>query len=138
MSLVDYSDMEQEILEAPEPKTLKAGTEVKARIINVRSGTSDKNDCNWFSPVFDVPDDPMVMEFNDFFWELDKEKLTKKELMRSMNKFKNFVRCFGIDISRPFDIADHFPGHEGYMIVGSKNDETYGEQNTVKKYILPR
>ncbi len=44
MSMSDYSDMEQEIREAPEPTILQAGTEIKARIITVNSGISDKND----------------------------------------------------------------------------------------------
>jgi len=136
MSLVDYSDMEQQIEDAPEPKVLKAGTEVEARIISVRTGTSDTNDCNWFTPVFDVPNDPMVMEFNDFFWELDKDKLTEKQLQRSMYKFKNFIQCFGIDISRPIDLVDSLPGHKGYIIVGLRKSEEFGEQNTVKKYIV--
>jgi len=32
MGLTDYSNLEQEIKDAPEPKILTAGTEVKARI----------------------------------------------------------------------------------------------------------
>ena len=46
MAMSDYSDLEKEIGGAPEPKMLPAGSEVKARIISVRSGVSDKNDCD--------------------------------------------------------------------------------------------
>lgn len=138
MSLVDYSEMEKEILDAPEPKTLEAGSEAKLRILNVRTGTSDTNDCNWFSPVYDVPDNPMVKEFNDFFWELDKEKLTPKEYQRSLYKFKTFVQCFRVDLSRPLDIAEGLTGLEGYAIVGTKKDDVYGEQNTIRKYVVPK
>lgn len=138
MSLSDYSDIEQEVKEAPEPKILHAGTEVKVRIIGCREGVSDKNDCAYHMPTFDVPDDPMVMEFNDFFWELDKEKLELKQYQRTLFRFKQFINCFGIDISRPFSWEDDLPGKEGWVIVGVKKSEEYGDSNNVKKYIMPK
>lgn len=135
MSLVDYSDLKDDIENAAEPKVLPAGTEVKARIINVRSGISDKNDCPWFSPVFDVPAEPMAKEFNDFFWELQRDKLTAKEFERAKFQFKSFATAFGIDYARPLSLEDDLPGKEGYLIVGVRKDDTYGEQNTVRKYV---
>jgi len=139
MALTDYSDLEQEIKDAPEPKVLPAGSEVKARIINVRSGISDKNDARWYSPVFDVPDDPMVVEFNAFFWELaDREKLTPKEVQRGIYQFGRFAECFGIDYSRPFSWEDDLNGLEGWVILGLKKSEEYGDQNTVKKYVVKK
>ncbi len=138
MSLTDYSDLEKEISDAPEPKLLKAGTEVRARIISVRTGVSEKGDydgCTWYQPVFDVPDDPMVIEFNDFFWELDKDTLPPKQFSRGLYKFQQFAKAFDIDYSRPFDWEDDLPGKEGWLIVGAKKDDTYGDQNTVKKYV---
>ena len=138
MSLVDYTEMEKEIDDAPEPTTLSAGTETKARIISVRTGTSDKNDCNWFSPVYDSPEEPMVKEFNDFFWELDREHLTDKEYQRALHKFKSFRKTFGVDISRPVDWEDDLPSLIGWIIVGLKKDDEYGEQNTVRRYVQPK
>ena len=135
MGLVDYTDMEREIADAPEPKVLKAGTEVKARVTQVNTGTSDKNDCQWYMPVFDVPDDPMVLEFNDFFWELDQEKLDAKQFQRALYKFKQFAAAFGIDYSRPFSWEDDLAGKEGWVILGSKKSDEYGDQNSVKKYV---
>lgn len=135
MSLTDYSDLEKEIKEAPEPKTLKAGEEVKARIISVRSGISDKNDAKWYQPVFDVPADPMVNEFNDFLWDLaDRDKLDEKQRMRNTNRFKHFAAAFELDYSKPFSWEDDLVGLEGWVIVGTKNSDDYGLQNTVKKY----
>jgi len=138
MTMSDYSDLEKEIADAPEPKTLPKGTEVKARIVSVRSGVSDKNECTWYQPVFDVPADPMVTEFNDFFWELDRGKLTAKQFQRELFKFKQFATAFGIDFSRPFSWEDDLPGKEGWLIVGVQKSDEYGEQNRVKKYILPK
>jgi len=134
----DYSDLEGEIKDAPEPKILPKGSEVKARIVSVRSGVSEKNDCSWYSVVYDVPEDPMVMEFNDFMWELDREKLTPKQFSRQLHSFKQFASAFGIDYSRPFDWEDDLVGLEGWIIVGAKKSDEYGDQNTVKKYVAPK
>ncbi len=138
MSLVDYTDLEKDISDAPEPKILPRGSEVKARIIAVRSGISDKNNCQWYQPVFDVPDDPMVIEFNAFFWDLAdaKGKIDDKQFQRALNQFKNFASAFGIDYSRPFSWDDDLLGLEGWMILGVKKDDEYGDSNTVKKYIV--
>jgi hypothetical protein len=134
----DYSDLEKEIADAPEPKTLPKGTEVQARIVSVRTGVSEKNDCTWYAPVFDVPSDPMVMEFNDFFWELDKTKLDMKQFQRELYKFKQFASAFDIDYSRPFSWQDDLPGKEGWLIVTVQKSDEYGEQNRVSKYVQPR
>lgn len=139
--LTDYTDLEQEIQDAPEPKVLPVGTEVKARIITVRSGISDSerfNGCTWHQPVFDVPDDPMVIEFNDFFWHLDKKLLDAKSYSRSLYQFQQFAAAFGIDYSRPFSWDDDLAGKEGWMILGTKKDEGFGPSNSVKKYIAQK
>ena len=138
MSLVDYSDMEKEIAEAPEPTVLKKGSEVKARIIKVNSGIVDNGgDYDGFaynSVVYDVPDEALAKEFSDFFWELDK-KLPPKDYARAIAKFKNFAAAFGVDYSKPFDWEDDLIGLEGWVIVGIKKSDEYGDQNTVQKYL---
>lgn len=134
--LSDYTDLEKEIAEAPDPKTLPRGSEVKARIINVREGISDKNGCQWYTPVFDVPNDPMIIEFNDFFWDLaDRDKLEPKAAARSLNKFQKFAAAFDLDYSRPFSWEDDLIGLEGWVILGVRKSDEYGDQNTVSKYV---
>ena len=135
--LSDYSDLENEIVESEEPKILPRGAEVKARIIKVNAGVSDKNGARWYMPVFDVPDDPMVMEFKDFFWELsDKDKIDPKQFQRSLNKFKRFASSFDLDFTRPFDWEDDLIDLSGYIITGIKKDDEYGDQNSVAKYVV--
>ena len=137
--LTDYSDLEKEITEAPEPKNLPRGTEVEARIINVREGISDKNGAQWYQPVFDVPSDPMVIEFNDFLWDLrDRDKLDPKQAQRSVHKFKMFASCIGLDYSRPFSWTDDLIGMSGWVILGVKKSDEYGDQNSVSKYVAGR
>ena len=138
MSLVDYTDLENDISGAPEPKILPRGSEVRARIIAVRSGVSDKNNCQWYQTVFDVPNDPMVIEFNAFFWDLAdaKGKIDDKQFQRALSQFRNFASAFNIDYSRPFSWEDNLLGLEGWMILGVKKDDEYGDSNTVKKYVV--
>lgn len=133
--LTDYSAIENEITGAEEPKILPAGSEVKARIIGVRTGTSEKNDCIWYSPIFDVPEDPLIAEFSAFFWELDAEKLDPKSYSRSLYTFKQFAKCFDLDYTKPFSWEDDLIGLEGWVILGIRKSDEYGDQNTIKKYI---
>lgn len=134
--LTDYSNMEKEIADAEEPKMLPKGSEVKARIIAVRTGVSEKNDAKWFTPVFDVPSEPLAMEFSDFFWDLcDRDKLDAKAFARNLTKFKNFAAAFGLDYSKPFDLEDDLIGLEGWVILGVKKSDEYGDQNSVSKYM---
>lgn len=146
MALTDYSKMEGEITNAPEPAALKKGTEVKARIISVRAGVVDKAESDYigiayFSVSFDAPDEPLAKEFSDFFWDLcDREKLaaiSEKTALGAVRKFRNFAAAFGLDYSRPFDLEDDLPNKEGWVIVGIKKSDEYGEQNTVQKYLAP-
>jgi len=144
MALTDYSKLEKEIENVPEPTTLKKGTEVKARIISVRTGVVEKDDSDYvglsyFSVSFDTPDEPLAKEFSDFFWDLcDLEGLkniSEKAALGAMRKFRTFAEAFGLDYGRPFDLEEDLPGKEGWLIVGIKKSDEYGDQNTVQKYL---
>ena len=141
MALTDYSAMEGEIKNAPEPQAIKAGTEVRARIIGVRCGTVEKEGdytgFEYFSVSYDAPDEPLAAEFSDFFWDLsNREKMSEKDFLRALRKFRSFAEAFGIDFSRPFDMEDDFPGKAGWLITGKpKSSDEYGLQTTVSKYI---
>ncbi len=139
MALTDYSDLEQEIKDAPEPKIFPRGSEVKARIVAVNSGISEKNDAQWYMPIFDIPSEPLAKEFNAFFWDLsERDKLTEKQAAAAMRSFKNFATAFELDYSRPFDWEDDLIGHEGWVILGVQKDDEYGDKNTISKYVSGR
>jgi hypothetical protein len=89
MALTDYSSMENEIKNAPEPTAIKKGTEVRARIIGVRTGEVEKEGSDYygfsyFSVSFDAPDEPLAREFSDFFWGLEnKDKMSEKDYLNA-------------------------------------------------------
>ena len=141
MTLTDYSSLEQEIKEAPEPEILPAGSEVKARIILVNSGVSEKNDAKWYSVVYDVPSEPLCPAFSDFFWDLsDRDNIDPKQFQQSLRQFKLFADAFSLDYSRPFSWEDDLPGLDGWMILKVVKDKTgeYPDKNGVSKYIAPK
>jgi len=138
MGATDYSNMEQEILDAPQPFPIGRAKEVKARVTRIKLGTSEKNnDARFIMPYFDIPDEPLATEFNDFFWDpLDYRKIDPSQVARSKAKFSNFVKCFGIDLSKPIDWEAEVPGKEGWIITGNvQEDQGYGEKSTVSKYV---
>ena len=136
MSMVDYTAMIDDIENAPEPTCLESGTEAQLRIISVNTGVSDKNDCGWFAPVFEVLDNPLVKEFNTFFWELEKDKLTDKQYQRGLSDLSKFVKAFNIDLSRPIDWGEDLIGKTGWAILGVKKDDEYGDKNTIRKFVV--
>ena len=137
MSLSDYSSMEEAIRNAPEPKILAKGQEVKARIINIRTGRSEKNDALWHNVVFDVPSEPMIREFQVFMWDpMDHNKIDPKQVARNMDQFNKFTKCFGIDLSKPFSWEDDLPGKMGWIIGGQPTTDDYGEKGSVGKFVI--
>jgi len=145
MSLSDYSDLEQEIKDAPEPEILPAGSEVKARIVKVDSGTitdegKDSYGAEWHSVTFDIPSEVLAPMYNDFFWDLgSKDKIPPKQYQQALRQFRTFAEAFNIDYSRPFD-WEQFPGLEGWMILKVVKDKTgeYPDKNGVSKYVCPK
>jgi hypothetical protein len=134
MTLMDFSNIEKEITNAPAPHTLPKGTEAQIRLIGINEGVSEKNGAHWFMPRFDVPSDPMVKEFNSFFWNpSDNGKISEKQRQMNNYSFQQFTKCFGIDLSKPFAFEDLI-GKTGWAILGVLNDE-YGEKNTISKYV---
>jgi hypothetical protein len=55
-----------------------------------------------------------------------------------MYRFKQFATAFGLDYSRPFSWEDDLVGLEGWVILGVKKSDEYGDQNNVSKYVLPK
>ena len=139
MSLVDYSDLEQEITNAPEPKILPRGSEIKARIIAVYSGVNEEADTTYYRLMCDVPDDLTVKDFQFFMNDLkDREKMSDKHFGMALGRFNNFASCFGLDYSTPFSWEDDLVGLEGWVILGVKKDDEYGDKNTVSRFVVKK
>lgn len=146
MTLTDYSQIEKEIKDAPEPQILPKDSEVKLRIVRVDSGVIDDESKNsygaeWHSITFDVPDEALCPMFNDFMWDLNsRDKIDPKQYQAALRQFRDFADAFNIDYSRPFNWEDDLPGLEGWAVLKVVKDKTgeYPDKNGVKKYIVPK
>jgi len=142
MSLLDLTEIADEIEDAEEPTIAENNSEQQLRIISVNGGSTNNKgtgqEAEWFSPVFEVLDAPLMKEFNSFFWVPNKENLSPKQYARALFDIKIFAQAFGIDLTRPLDYEDDLPGCTGWAILGVKKSEEYGEQNTVRKFITPK
>lgn len=136
MALSDYSELEKEIEEMPEPIVLPKGSEVKLRIIGHNSGEGEYG--TWHQLIFDIPAEPFAKDIRKFMSDpLDAKDAPPAIKQRVYNAFKYFVKAFGIDLSRPFDWEDLI-GLEGYGILGVQKSDDYGEQNTISKFVAPK
>ena len=133
--MLDYDEMELD--SSVEPKVLPKGTECKVIITTVKSG-EDKNNLDYYLPTLEVVGEPYVKEFTHFLHVPNKALMGDKQLNRTRFALNSFVKCFGIDTSRPSNPEDSWPGCEGFVILGVSKSEEYGEQNFVKTLVLPR
>lgn len=122
--------------DAQEPFAVKPG-EYKLRIVDVRKGT-DKNGLEYLMPSLEVSNELYSKDFTHFLHIPDKEEMSEKQLNRVRFAYGEFCRCFGINLSRPFDPEDDWPGHEGWAMLKIRESEEYGEQNYISKLVAPK
>ena len=119
---------------AVEPKAVPAG-EYKVRWIGGSTGIN-KNNNPYFQPLFEVPSEANSKSFTDYI-PLPHEGMTEKEHNDALWRMDCFKKCFGYKQKDKINLQED-PPKEGWMILGIKDDPEYGEQNTRKKYILPK
>lgn len=128
MSFLDPS-----LVDAQEPRPVSAG-EHKIRLLAVGEGT-DKNGHAYIQPRFDVPADPLSKDFTHFL-HLPGDWMDEKKLNTSRWLLLQFLQCFEIDPATETVWAE-LGGEEGWAMLGVKDDDEYGEQNTLRRYIVP-
>lgn len=131
-SLLDIGDG---IADAPEPKVVPAGEEYKLRILDCRQDI-DKNQHPYIMPRFDVDSEPHAKDFTCFIG-LQHDEMDEKERFRARSDLRKFLEAFGLPTSGQLDIED-MKGKTGWAILGVKEDDQYGEQNTIRKFIAPK
>ncbi len=113
-----------------EPRAVAPDKEYKIRILEVREGT-DKNGNPYILPRFEILDEVGAKDFT-YFMGLPNDNMDAKRLNTVKFKIKNFLEAFNLDPSTdPSDWA----GSEGWAILGMDDNEQYGEQNFIKKFV---
>lgn len=130
--------------EAVEPTAVPGDKEYKIRIVGYIEKEIDeemekiwntKNGDPCFMPIFEIADEPTAKEFNHFM-PIPHKNMTEKENNSCLWRLEQFKRAFSIPEGR-VDLEDTI-GNEGWAILGLKEDEEYGEQNFIKKMIVPK
>jgi len=128
-------DIGEGVADAPEPKTVPADTEYKLRIIDCRQEL-DKNEEPYILPRFEVVDEPLAKDFTKFL-RLPHEGLDEKGKVRARSALRIFLEAFSLPTSGQIDLED-MKGKTGWGILGIEDNEQYGEQNYVKKFVQPK
>jgi len=130
MSLLDV-----DVDDAQEPKVMPADEEYKLRTTRGTIDT-DKNDEPYMLVFFEVVDEPLAKDLSHFF-RLPHSGLDAKQSNRVKWDLKIFQEAFSIPSLQGIDESD-LGGFEGWAILGVREDDTYGEQNSIRKFIAPR
>jgi hypothetical protein len=121
--------------DAVEPNVVPGEEEYQIRLLSITEGT-DKNGYPYILPRFDIPDHPTSKDFTKFLY-LPRDGMDSKELNKIKWNLLNFLNAFNIDHSQQIDL-NMVGGSTAWAILGVSENEQYGEQNYVKKFIAKR
>lgn len=113
-----------------EPTVAPADAEYKLRILDVREG-NDKNGNPYLMPRLEILEVVGAKDFS-YFLSLPNETMDAKKLNNTKYRLKCFLDAFKLPYSSD---PQEWPGSEGWAILGIQEDEQYGEQNYIKKFV---
>jgi len=128
--------LELNLSDAQEPKVVDANEEYNLRIIDCTKDKNKKGN-DYLLPRFEVVDEPLAKDFTKYIG-LPHDEETEKQQNRTKWNLRTFFECFGVDHSRPVDPEDDLVGQTGWAILGVEDNEAFGEQNYVKRFIAPK
>ena len=129
------SFLDIDVSNAEEPKAVPGGEEYKIRISGAITNIN-KNGNPYFMPRFDIVDHPKAKDLTDYI-ALPYEGMSEKDRVKIEWKIKMFKSAFEIPLDGSIELDDLI-GKEAWAILSLKEDEAYGEQNGVSKYIAPK
>jgi len=121
--------------DAQEPKVVPADEEYELRIIDAKTDTN-KDGNPYLLPRFEVVGEPLAKDFTKYLG-LPHEEMDAKQLNRAKWALKNYLECFGLPTAGQLVVGD-MVGSTGWGILGVEDNEQYGEQNYVKKFIVKK
>jgi len=129
------SFLDVDCTDAPEITIAEGGKEYNITWLGGIIG-KDKNGHPYFMPRFEIVGEPYKKDFTRYH-ALPYEGMPEKDHARALDELSKFKQCFGIDLAARID-AENDPPLNGWAILGAKDDAEYGEQNTLRKYIVPK
>ena len=121
----------------PEPAVLDDGDEVKVTITSVQDARTKMGDIPYWRITLEATGQPLVKEFSFNLYQPHEDQ-TEKQNYNAKYRIQQFMKAFGLDMSRPFDPEEDWIGESAWCIVSMKEDKQYGKQNQVSKWITPK
>jgi len=125
------------------PSAVPGDSEYKLRIVDVKTDLStanglplDKNGNSYLLPRFEIVGEPTAKEFTRYM-AIPSTNMDDKKRNSAGYLLKQFLAAFSLNVSAVADPQDLI-GAEGWAILGMENNDQYGEQNFIKKFIAPR
>ena len=99
----------------------------------------DSSGQEYMLPKLEVVNHEDADNFKDFthFMRLPNNDMDAKEIKQCLAKLNDFGLCFEVDFAGKLQEAD-FVGQTGNVILMTRPDEGYGEQNAIKQCLIPR
>jgi hypothetical protein len=131
MSLLDLNLQDVKDLRSVEPG------EYKVRLIEVKQAVS-KNLNDYIMARFSLPDVPDAKDFNHIMMLPDNlaggSSGDEKKSTARLRAIKSFMTALGQDVSGEIDL-DKMAGAEGWALLIEEEDEQYGTQNRIKRFM---
>lgn len=113
-----------------EPTVAPADAEYKLRIVDVKEGTNKNGDA-YLMPRFEILEVVGAKDFTKYLG-LPTASMDAKKMNNAKYALKVFLDAFKLEYAS--DPAD-WVGAEGWAILGVENNEQYGDQNFIKRFV---
>ena len=119
--------------DAQEPTVVAADEEYELRILEAKTDVN-KSGNPYLLPRFEVVGEATTKDFTKYLG-LPHAEMDAKQLNKAKYGLKNFLECFGMPTSGQLQVDD-MNGLTGWAILGGEDNEGYGEQNYIKKFVV--
>lgn len=124
--------------EVHEPTIIPPNTEVVVRIVSIKEGKGLASGKPYIMPRLEVPAEPYAKEFNHVVM-LPEEDMDEKTRNNTAYRLIQFLTAFGVDVSGEIELdIEDLIGREADAVLDVDDDPTYGEQNRVKYFVVPK
>jgi len=135
MPMIDPTELQMEDIH--ETYTMPDNTEAKLKVLQVSRQERDDGQ-TYYVCTHEIVGEDYAEEVADFIYMPHQSAQTAKQRNKTKTRLRDYTTCFDLDITRPFNPVDDWPGAEGWVILGIREDAKYGKRNTIKEFRRPR
>ena len=134
--MTEKSMLDIQVDDAVEPHVVAADEEYRLRVVGGRVTQSDNG--TFMVVRFEVKDDPYSKEFTNVY-RTDFENMSAKHANDAKWRISQFFKACKFNYrGGALDPDEDLKGLELSAVLGVKTQEEFGDQNFIKKLILPR